>query len=119
MCTAGPFDTHAVAQLPQQLGASQLPTGLRNVQSSHVLYSHGGGGGGGGGGGPTSAGSSGEPDWPQPRAHSYDNALTPEGMAAMMGAAGGGGGGSGGGGFDAQALASLSAQARLSPSCVL
>ena len=110
-----------VAQLPQQAGASQLPTGLRNVQSSHVLYSHGGASGGGAGG-PTPAGSSsGELDWPQqPRPHSYDNTLTPEAMAAMMSAAGGGGGGgSGGGGYDAQALASLSAQARLSSGCIL
>ena len=108
-----------VAQLPQQAGASQLPTGLRNVQSSHVLYSHGGASGGGAGG-PTPAGSSsGELDWSQqPRPHSYDNALTPEAMAAMMSAAGGGGGG-GGGGYDAQALASLSAQARLSSGCTL
>jgi len=100
------------AQLPQQPGTSQLPTGLRNMQSSHVLHSYGGGGG------PAPAGSgSGELDWPQqPRPHSYDNAVTPEAMAAMVGgAAGGGGGGGGGGSFDPHALASLSAQARPSP----
>ncbi|KAK9821713.1 hypothetical protein WJX81_001329 [Elliptochloris bilobata] len=100
-----------ISELPQQLGTSQLPTGLRNVQSSHVLYSHGGGGNGGPGPAPAGS-SSGELDWPQqPRAHSYDNALTPEAMAAMMSAAGGGGGGGVSGAYDAQALALLSAQA--------